>query len=195
MIPYIGDVSRHDAELLASLARHSSRILEFGVGASTQIFAAYGRDEVHSVDTSMEWIQKTIRNLDKLDHSYLPSFKCKRVAFHAYTAFVPTGVYDLVFVDGLNELRLPFALKVWPFLGVGGRMAFHDTRRTEPYGKAKLSDVQHVCAVLLQHWREVRTVEVNMLDSNTTVVTKRAPLLLEDYNKIEGRTRAQLGLE
>lgn len=186
MIPYIGDVSRADATLLRDLARRSSRILEFGCGASTQIFSAYGRGSVESVDTSDEWIEKTRGNLSKLG--------LVAARFHRFDEFVALGSYDLIFVDGLNELRLPFALTVWPHLATGGRMCLHDTRRRKPYGNAMTSDVQHVCMIVERFSTEIARVDLNQDDSNTTVILKRAPLLLVDYNAIERRTPEQLGL-
>lgn len=179
MIPYIGDVSRRDAEMLRALAERSDRILEFGCGASTQILRAYSTGIVESVDTEPEWIQKTVANLVRLEITRL-------VAFRRYEVFKPVPEYDLVFVDGLGELRLPFALMTWPALAVGGSMAFHDTRRP--------ADVAKVCEFVRQKSTEIDNVVLNGANSNITVITKRAPLLLEDYNAIEGRSLAQLGL-
>lgn len=187
MIPYVGDLSRLDAELLRRLAERSDRVLEFGCGASTQIFAAYARGTVDSVDTEAIWIERTKRQLQALE---IP----RAVTFHPYQAFTVSGAYDLIFVDGLNELRLPFALMTWPALAVGGAMSVHDTRRTRPYGKAALSDVQCVCAILEAHALEIDTVAMNQANSNTTVIVKRLLLAYEDYNAIEGRTPRQLGL-
>lgn len=195
MIPYIGDLSIADAELLRELAGRSDHVLEFGAGASTQIFAAYSRGAViDSVETEPEWIEKTERNIVRLclaprgDVAY-------RVRFHLYQKFLPAGPYDLVFVDGIDELRSPFAFLTWPELAVGGRMAFHDTRRTAPHGDSPTSDVQNVCALIERYSPEIARVVLNENDSNTTVVTKRAPLLVEDWNAREGRTLAQIGLE
>lgn len=181
MIDYIGDLSRRDAELLRDLAQHARRILEFGVGASTQIFAVYGRGTVDSVETEPAWIAKTVRNIAALRMPVAP------VEFHAYETFKPAGEYDLIFVDGRQDLRLPFAHLTWPALARGGVMAFHDTRR----GK----DVRNVCAVI-EHWSSaVETVTLNARCSHTTTIQKRAALPFEDYNALEGRTLAQLGLE
>src|SRR5258705_6694 len=124
MIPYVGDVSRRDAELLRELAERSNRIVEFGAGASTQILAAYARGEVESVETQPSWIAKTQGHLGALGIA-------RPVTFHNYEDFQPSGPYDLVFVDGLNELRLPFACLAWPAIAIGGVLCLHDTRRTE----------------------------------------------------------------
>jgi predicted O-methyltransferase YrrM len=188
MIDYIGDVSREDAVLLRSLAEHSRRILEFGCGASTQIFAAYGADTVDSVETDAQWIDKTKRNLVRLGIS-------KPVEFHDYASFKPTGEYDLIFVDGVDELRQPFALATWASLAVGGRMCFHDTRRVVPHGISTTSDVQNVCALIERFSPEVHFAAINQDNSNTTVIGKRKPLPYVDWMKSENRTRAQMGLE
>lgn len=188
MIPYVGDVSRRDAELLKAFAERSKAILEFGCGASTQILRAYGAGAVDSVDTSMYWIARTQRNLERLELK-------RPVSFHQYETFRPVGPYDLIFVDGLNELRLPFACVTWPTLAIGGLLCLHDTRRTEPYGRSPTSDVQHVAFLLERYSREIESVILNQYDSNITVIKKRAPLLLDDWMKAEGRTPAQMGIE
>jgi len=65
---YVGDLSREDSEMLAALAREARRILEYGVGASTQIFAqsaAPGTD-VLSLDTEDYWIHRTRAILEEM---------------------------------------------------------------------------------------------------------------------------------
>lgn len=188
MIPYIGDISIADAKLLAHLAWQSESILEFGCGASTQIFAYYGRGVVVSVDTEQVWIDRTKANVDRLAPD-------SSVEFVLYEKFTPIIGYDLIFVDGLNELRLPFAVMTWPALRVGGVMCFHDTRRTVPYGKANISDVEMVAEMVETFSMEIDTIAMNADNSNTTVIRKRARLYLEDWAKIEGRTPEQLGIQ
>ena len=188
MIDYVGDLSRRDAELLCALAKRAERILEFGAGASTQIFAAYGRGGICCVETDPAWIVKTRRNLARLEIEH-------RVAFHRFDAFRLSGSYDLVFVDGVDELRAHFAFLAWPALTVGGAMCFHDTRRTVPHGFSKTTDIQNALAVVERHSPEVDRMVLNQDDSNITVVVKRAPLLVEDWNVVERRTPKQIGLE
>lgn len=190
MIPYVGDVSKRDAEVLRVLAKRASRILEFGCGASTQILAAYGRGSVASVETDYAWIKKTRRNLEVLEIK-------KEVEFYLYDEFeiYLSSQFDLIFIDGVNHLRLPFAFRTWPALAVGGAMCFHDTRRTTPHGIAVTSDVQNVSTILASHSAEITSVMVNQEDSNITVIRKREPLLLEDWVAVEGRTPQQMGLE
>lgn len=187
MIDYIGDLSRADAELLRNYAQQSGRILEFGVGASTQILASYTRGTVDSVETDPKWIGKTHARLLDLAVAHL-------VTFHHYGPFVPVGAWDMIFVDGADELRQPFALHVWANLAVGGVMLFHDTRRTVPHGNSLTTDVENACAVIMAHSFEIERVVLNENNSNTTVITKRGPLLYRDWNRDEGRTPAQIGI-
>lgn len=189
MIPYIGCISREDAGLLASLAERCDRILEFGSGASTQIFAEYGRGTVESVETDMSWVVKTKRNLAAL------GIKAP-VTFHDWSSFRPHGKFDMILIDNIDELRQEAALASWPFLALGGWMCFHDTRRTAPHGPSTTTDVQNACAVVARYSQEVASVALNQNDSNTTVITKRrSPLIYVDWMVSEGRTPAQMGLE
>lgn len=189
MIPYIGCVSREDAFLLQSLAERSDRILEFGSGASTQIFAQYCCGTVESVETDLSWVVKTKRSLAALGIR-------GAVTFHGFSSFKPHGKYDLILIDNVDELRQEAALLSWPFLSLGGWMCFHDTRRTTPHGPSTTTDVQNACAVVARYSTEVASVVLNQNDSNTTVITKRrSPLLYVDWMVSEGRTPAQMGLD
>lgn len=187
MIDYIGCVSREDAEVLADLARSATRILEYGSGASTQIFRAYCNGSVTSVESEQEWIFKTLGNLERIVGNI-------DVRFVTYDYFKPSGMYDLVLIDNADKLRLPSAIAAWPHLAVGGIMAFHDTRRTKPHGGAKLSDVENVCRVVREFSTEIDSVLLNANDSNTTLIAKREPLLYVNWQESEGRTDAQMGL-
>jgi predicted O-methyltransferase YrrM len=187
MIPYIGDVSRADAELLRKLAERAPRILEFGSGASTQIFAAYGIGTVVSVETDDAWILKTRENLCAL------GIPLHRVSFRRYGEQIG-GEFDMIFVDGIDELRLPFALEMWQRLAIDGAMCLHDTRRSKPHGKAKLTDAQNACAIVEKHFLEIECVEVNRDGSNITAIWKREPVEYVHWGKAEGRTPQQMGL-
>lgn len=189
MIPYIGCVSREDAALLRSLAECSRRILEFGAGASTQIFAAYAAGTVTTVEPDPMWIARTKRNLAALGIH-------RDVDFRLYDDFELDGDFDLIMVDGPDDLRSPFSLLTWPALRLGGMMLFHDTRRTKPHGPSSTSDVQNVLALVERFSPEVDRIMVNAGNSNTTVVMKRAegPLPYVDWQKSEARTDAQMGI-
>ena len=187
MIDYVGDLSKADAELLRDYAQNSGRILEFGAGASTQILASYCRGTVTTVETDQRWIEKTRIRLVTLGVEHL-------VSFRSYDEFSPAGTYDLIFVDGIDPLRQPFALKTWRFLKVGGAMLFHDTRRTIPHGGSSTTDIQNVCALIEKHSAEIELAMINEEGSNISALHKRDPLLYVDWNQVEGRTNEQIGI-
>jgi predicted O-methyltransferase YrrM len=184
MIPYIGDISKADAEVLNQCARKYANILEFGCGASTQVIAASaGISLVTSIDTDQGWIEKTIGNLALLEIK-------KEVTFLTYDTFmsmVKDGKrdFDFIFVDGVDSLRRTFAIDIWPYLVAGGIMAFHDTRRAH--------DFRNVLEVLAQFQNEVGTVEFNCQHSNITIVQKNAPEPYDNWQITENKQPWQLG--
>jgi len=80
---YIGDISTNDFLILKELAIKSTNILEFGVGASTQIILNYTHGIVTSIDTSDEWIELTKKNLQYLNIN-------KSIDFQRYENFQPS---------------------------------------------------------------------------------------------------------
>lgn len=188
MIDYIGDISWQDAYLFERLAKSSTDILEFGAGASTQIFATSGAGSLVTVETDPEWVKRTEKNLKRWTLH-------RRVIFINYDQFenFVGGEFDLILVDGKDQLRLPFAHASWPYLRVGGVMLFHDTRREHPHGGSKTTDIQNVLSLVEKYFHSIETVEVNAERSHTTVV-KRCPVLRdEDWNVVEKRTHLQRG--
>lgn len=174
MIPYVGDISRDDAKILKDLAEQSERILEFGVGASTQVLAAYGKGNapILTVETSLEWVSRTQQNLNLLGIT-------REVMFADYYTFLPIDEYDLIFDDGADEFRLPFAYKTWPNLKIGGYMLFHDTRR----GK----DVQNIADFIVMNSPEIESIFINKDHSNITVIKKKKAEFYENWNVVEKR--------
>lgn len=65
---YVGDISEADAAVLAELAAESHRILEYGVGASTQVYAqaAAPGTAIVSLNRDTHWIDRTRVLLDEL---------------------------------------------------------------------------------------------------------------------------------
>lgn len=172
MIPYIGDISRQDSELLREFAERSESILEFGVGASTQVLAKYGAGKLVTVETAMEWTERTRENLSLLGIT-------KEVDFRDYYKFTPDDKYDFVFDDGADEFRIPFANLVWPHIRVGGYLAFHDTRRQK--------DVDNVAEFLRTHSPEIYSIEINKNHSNITVIRKKDAVFYINWNETENR--------
>jgi len=174
---FVGDLSVNDADILSKLSSGASRILEFGVGGSTQIFAQTAPEDasIISVDTDTGWISRTEENLVKLD-------ACRRVKFLAYDkmlAEIEGRQFDLIFDDGRDDLRLEFARIAWDRLNVGGLLVFHDTRR--------IQDMANVLIVANEHYLEVDTIEVNVSNSNLTTIRKKVAEPYVNWNYVEGR--------
>jgi predicted O-methyltransferase YrrM len=176
---YIGDLSRNDAALLHDLARRARAILEFGAGASTQIIARAcdAHAMITTLETDAEWIEKTRTNLRRLNIT-------KQVEFVPYKEWVGnpgSRIYDLILDDGIDKLRLEFALKAWPLLRVGGLLLLHDTRRRK--------DFENVLRFVSKAYLEVASVQFNTSSSNLTLITKKTAEPWEDWNLVEGRER------
>lgn len=176
-VKYVGDLSKADASLLAYYGWKSESILEFGAGASTQIFAQCNPKRFVSVETDDSWIDRTRQNLETLGIA-------DRVTFNNYEN-VPNGTYDLIFVDGVWEKRQNFALQTWTMLSDDGVMIFHDTRRW--YDAANVGVIlktyhEQIAQILVNH-----AVDDEIGPSNCTVIRKRPTLVYEDWNQAEGK--------
>lgn len=156
---YIGDLSKYDYELLKDLSSNSTDILEFGVGASTQILRNFSKGNLTSIETSAFWIDATKENLKYLNIE-------KTVNFLLYEDFNPkSGQYDLIFNDGVDSLRNEFAIKVWKTLKIGGIIAYHDTRRQK--------DIENVVELVNNFKDEIESISFNKDDSNITLIKKK----------------------
>lgn len=179
MIDFIGDLSKQDAQVLKELAEKHERIIEFGSGGSTQILGHYTKGKVISYETNEYWIRKT-KNI-------LLSMNIENVQFQPFKSVNDISVpeHDLLFVDGYREIRVQFSMAAID--SNKAVIAFHDTRvrkYTEP-----LMPFVHL------FWNRIKRIDVNYLDSNITVIQLRnEPLVYEDWNKVEGRTREQIGI-
>lgn len=184
---YIGDLSSQDAQLLAEMAKGAEDILEFGAGASTQIFAqaAPATCRITSIETDPRWIERTRRNLALLGVTRPVTFRSWKEWLTASAAM--PGVFDLIFDDGVDKLRAKFAMHAWPLLRIGGKFLFHDTRRSK--------DAKNVNALLAKHYLEVDTVAFNTRSSNITVLIKKAPEPWVDWNVVERRAKWEYGHE
>lgn len=173
-VKYVGDLSKADAWVLAHYGWKASKILEFGAGASTQIFAQCNPKRMISIETAPVWAARTEQNLEKLGVK-------SRVEFRDICN-MPKGKFDLIFVDGIWEKRLDFAMKTWSLLNKDGVMIFHDTRRW--------FDVGNVLRIATTFNSEIETIELNKVDgdgmpSNCTVIHKREKILYENWNEVE----------
>ena len=175
---YIGDISRQDAQVLAEHAADCQRILEFGVGGSTQVLAQIAPPGavVTTVDTDPSWIQRTRENLLKLRIR-------ANVKFVTYQDWLlmDVGLIDLVFIDGHDHLRKDFAERSWCFLRVGGIMLIHDTRRPE--------DAANVFDFAKLHHLEVESIDLNARASNITLIRKKVSEPYINWNIAESMER------
>lgn len=173
-VQFVGDLSIQDAKTLVGLGSKSTHILEFGVGGSTQIFAQCKPVKLVCVDTDPAWVARTQANLQRISHTDWTA-----PAFIPYDLFKYEGVYDLIFVDGVPEKRLEFAMRAWPILDTGGKMIFHDTRRFEYFREAAW--------VMQSFFNEVSRVDVNVDGSNLTIIEKGSVRIYENWNLTEGK--------
>ena len=180
---WIGDLSLEDADLLAQYGKnYRGRILEFGCGGSTQIFAQSSNNEIISVDTDSNWISVTQKRLNRIN-------KAVPVRFMPYTVDFE-GRFDIIFVDGIDHLRREFAIATWKYLAVGGVMLFHDTRRSE--------DFQNVARLAQLFHNEIDLILVNASasnhkSSNITVIRKKASEPYVNWNNVEGKPKWSYG--
>jgi predicted O-methyltransferase YrrM len=156
-----GDLCLQDADVLASYSDISQHILEFGAGGSTQIMAQ-GPASILSIETDLNWIEKTKRNLNKINPNH-------KVEFRNYTTEF-NREYDLIFIDGVDHLRRDFGINTWKYLKIGGVMIFHDTRR--------FPDFQNASHVANLYFNEISKMDVNAtasdgISSNMTVIHKK----------------------
>ncbi len=174
--------------LLAGLVREASRVLEYGVGASTQIFAQAAAPgvEIHSLDTEDYWIlHRTRVLLDEL----APGHGVRLRRFERFTELddLVDGSFDLIFDDGHEDMRLEFGLASWRWLRMGGRFVLHDTRRR--------GDVGNVLFLAARFFREIERIDLNPAGSNLSILHKCAPKPYVDWNKREDRAGWQIGDE
>ena len=180
----IGDLSKEDKEYLKGLAETHRRILEGGVGASTQILTHYTEGKVTTYDTSPEWIKRV-----KLELFPKVGVKgsCKFNRYEVGTTKIE-GRYDLAFVDLQWEFRLEFALKAWATLVPGGLLVLHDARRSK--------DIHNILQLLTIKYRELQSLEICPENSNMAVFTKRDKRCdFIDWHSEEKMTKEQLGID
>ena len=182
-LKYVGDLSIADTSILVLTCANVKSVLEFGVGGSTMIIlqTIKNRGFLKSYDTSDGWIKDTIKRIKHIDISLLSRFESYK--YNKNTEI--TGTYDMIFVDGIDELRLEFALKTWNLLSTNGQMLFHDTRRDK--------DIQNVLDVVKQHYLSVSSVKLNYKNSNISIITKQKENKYKDWNIQENRKPWEVG--
>lgn len=180
---FIGDLSHADAALLEEYARGATRILEFGSGGSTQVFAQAAPQgaRIVSVDTEQEWIDKTRAHLANIPGASAVEFW----VYDGWREAAGAERFDLVFVDGFSPLRGEFAAAAWGYLEVGGHLLVHDTR-WPIYARVVLE-------VVADRFLEVERLEPNERGSNISVVARGRREPFEDWHSMEGKELWQYG--
>lgn len=169
---YIGDISKNDFLVLQEAATKYKNILEFGVGASTQVILNYTSGSFVSIDTSQDWIDITKKNIEFLNIN-------KPLDILTYDEFKPSGSYDFVFNDGVDHLRSSFGIFIFPYIQVGGVLAYHDTRRG--------GDMMNVLELVKRYFNEIDVIEMNKNNSNITFIRKKQYQPYEEWNVAEGK--------
>ena len=179
---WIGDLSLPDADVLVSLGSKAKRILEFGVGGSTHLLAQCKPDTLICLDTSGEWLEITKVKLAKITEKTQPTLVHYEL-LDEVLAFNEQP-FQLIFVDGVDDLRIDFANRTWEHLAVGGVMVFHDTRRPQ--------DMINALNTTMKYFTEVETVFLNANDSfgnssNMTVLLKKVEQPYVNWNYEENK--------
>lgn len=173
---FIGDLSLQDADILVQYADQSRDILEFGSGGSTQLLSQSAVNSIISIETNASWIEKTQKKLQTLNTAH-------KVTFLPYTDQFYQE-FDMIFVDGVWNLRQQFATETWKNLRVGGVMLFHDTRRD--------FDFENMLLVSRRFYTEISAIDVNARasdgqSSNISVIHKKSPEPYVNWNETENK--------
>ena len=178
---FIGDLSLQDADVLCCYGRKAKRILEFGVGGSTQLFAQCKPQLLYCVETDPEWIGLTRKRLDLISNKTNPVF----FTYSNIPQITNDQKYDLIFVDGVDDKRLDFAIKTWNALDVDGVMIFHDTKRPQ--------DFKNAAWIAQLYFNEISRMYINATasngkSSNLTVLVKKAHEPYVNWNYAENKS-------
>lgn len=175
---FVGDISRADAAVLTAFGRDAQHVLEFGVGGSTLILSQIS--SLLTIDTEQHWID--------LVRERAAALEIRQPAYRLYSDLDSCdGPFQLIFDDGVTELREEFAWKTWGKLENGGWLLVHDT--TTP---VELEWVMRFCS---KHHQEIDAVLVNYSGSNITAIRKNPIRQYENWNEAEGRSRWEWGAE
>lgn len=195
-IKFIGDLSLEDADILAKYAKQSFRVLEFGVGGSTQILSQCLPTQLVSVDNSEFWINITkerVQSLIEETHNpvinkpefyFWDSNKDLNTELHSILSRYNSAFFDTIFVDGFWHYRKPFGLASWDLLKPNGVMIFHDTKRN--------FDFEIAVDLAKEKFTEIKLIETNAeasngKSSNMTVLHKKISEPYVNWHNTEGK--------
>lgn len=170
---YIGDLSRADMQVLAEYAMTHRRVLEFGAGASTQILALRGDQNAafYCVETEQSWIDRTSDNCRRLG--------ARHPIYLSWLGWqqLQAQEFDLVFNDGLLELRDEFASRAWRMLGEGGSLLWHDCRAA--------TSSRDIVTFVGENYAEIESVSLSYRESNIAVIRKRVAIREGNWHEHE----------
>jgi hypothetical protein len=106
------------------------------------------------------------------------------LTYNEFSSVTETNKFDLIFVDGVDNLRRDFAIKTWSALKDDGVMIFHDTRRAQ--------DFQNAAWVAQLFFNELEWIDVNARasdfnSSNMTVLCKKPYEPYVNWNNAEDK--------
>ncbi len=173
-INFIGDLSKEDARLLKKYVINANNILEFGCGGSTQIISQFCKTNFTSIDTKKVWIDKTLNNIQLFNIKQCVNFKL----YNEFN-FKKDCQYDLIFNDGAIDKRLEFALNIWDSLIYGGYLLIHDSKTVKVCNILK--------TILSEKLLEISSIQLNVDNSNISVITKQKRNEYKNWNVIENK--------
>lgn len=181
---FIGDLSAQDADILCKYAKQSKHILEFGVGGSTQLLAQCQPELLISIDTDPIWIKRTKEILKRIRYRTGNETEVTFYSYQDLSNAIKDHTFDMIFVDGYDQLRREFAFNTWKSLRIGGVMIFHDTRH--------FGHVQTLLAVAQEFFLEVEAIKTNAIasnnkSSNMSIIRKKVWEPYQDWNLVEGK--------
>lgn len=180
---WVGDLSIQDAKIIEKYAI-SGDILEFGAGGSTMIIAQSADvKSLISVETDQYWIDITSRRMKAIEDKIEPIFL-------DYSEVPVTGNFDMIFVDGVDHLRLDFARRTWNLLKPLGFMIFHDTRRFQ--------DFKNAISIAEEFFEEILSIDVNIeyegIPSNLTILQKKNSIQYVSWPDEENKPEWSYGI-
>lgn len=166
-----GDLSRQDVVTLCAEC-DNKKVVEFGMGGSTLLLARCA-SELVSCETHPNWFEVTHNRLKQIKD------KTNNIELHKNIDSVNMNkMYDVVFVDGVDNMRLPFANK---FINNTKKIIFHDSRR--------LNDFDLALQFMRTHYQRILEAKFHANNSNLIIITLNDhPVVWENWNETERRT-------
>ena len=189
-IRWVGDLSIHDADVLAQYGKKANKVFEHGAGGSTMILGQTSQ-QVLSLEEMPKWhaiVSERINNLGLTNVTIKQEVTDKDI--DQYKKF------DLLFIDGDASKRFFVIKRMWPFLSTGGYLLMHDTREFTPSKsrfRREYFDIPGLPYEIASMFRsEIENISFNIassegIKSNITVITKAKQPFYENWQLKENR--------